>query len=391
MSLSQRADRIGRAGSRLTEELLGQFRHEGGTPVRVTAHPARPLPTHVSDEIAASLVRNQMAPSAGDTELRDAIAADLAIEFARPVSRDEILITAGAMHALHIAFMGLLDPGDAVVTTSPCFFFDGIARLSNANMVYHETRPEDGYAWRLSDLKTPVPRARILLLNSPTNPTGYVCSHQDLVEAAALAEANNWYIVSDESYDRFVYDGSRHLSPALLAGSANRTIVIRSFTKSFAMPAWRVGYIYAPKDVIKAFTRILEWSNLYCNHIAQRAALAAFLGSKSWLAELTSELESNRDTIWQTLGQDPTFRFTRPNGGPFILVSIPSLTERLTDDEIAEQLARRFGIPATSGTVFHAPKRLRIPFGGEPSEAATLASRLIEAVGKLVEEVTFRS
>lgn len=388
MRLSVRSSSLPRAGSRLTEDLVEQFRSQGGKHLGVSAHPASPLPMHVLREIERAANLRDLAPSAGDVELREAIAASLEKELRRTVDADEILVTAGAMHALHIIFMGLLDPGDSILTTSPCFFFDGIAGLSNAKMVYHPTSAADGYAWNLQSVDVAPDGIKALLLNSPTNPTGYVCTSSDLQEAAALAEANDWYIISDESYDRFVYDGREHLTPASLPGLSDRTILVRSFTKSYAMPAWRVGYIYASRSLIGHLTRILEWTNLYCNSLAQRAALAAFTGPQDWILKLLGDLQRNRDVIWDAFGHDSRVSFNRPSGGPFVLMALPGVDEAASLDRVAVRLAAKYGIPATSGTAFHAPGRVRIPFGGSLEAAELLANRLDEAIADLFEEVS---
>ena len=155
-----------------------------------------------------------------------------------------------------------------------------------------------GYAWDVERLAAAItPRTVAIVVNTPVNPTGVVLGEDTLRAIADLAERHDLLIVSDESYDTMVYDGHRHVSCASVAGAASRTAIIRSFTKSFAMPAWRVGYIVGPRGVIDACNKALEWEQLHGNHVAQAGAAAAMRHPVYPGNSMAHEFQQLRDVI----------------------------------------------------------------------------------------------
>jgi aspartate/methionine/tyrosine aminotransferase len=367
-------EKLPRVGSRVTEELADRLTTSGVDVLRLHAHPHRQLPEHVADAAHRAARDNRVAPSRGLFELREALAASIGRELGRSIDPDqEVLITSGGMQALDLVCGATLCAGDEVLVSAPGFFLEGLVEPRGARLVLVPAPFETGFAPDWSALERAVTAAtRLLLIITPGNPTGHVYSAADIERLADLAEQHNLLVVSDESYDRLVYDGAHHLSPCAHPVLAQRSVLIRSFTKSFAMPGWRVGYLIGPSPLIDGCLKLLEWTALYGSAVPQAAAAAAFSGPLDWLRDVVSEFQEHRDRLVRALHETglPTLR---PRGGPFVF---PRVAEYGPDLRVADRLLREFGIAAVGGTLLHGPGYVRIPIGGSADTIDRLVERL---------------
>ncbi len=352
-----RIARLPRVGSRVTDELAADLAGSGREVLDLHAHPRRQLPPHVLEAVDAAARENHTVPSRGLPALRQAIADRLAAELGGAVdSEREVLVTAGAMQALDLVFRATADHA-SVITPAPCFFLHGLVQT----LVTVPTRADASYAIDWEELERSITSAtRVLLVVTPGNPTGYVLTEDDVQEVSRLAERHDLLVVSDESYDRLMYDGRVHRSPLAAPALRKRGVLIRSFTKSFAMPGWRVGYMVGPPTLIDACLKLYEWSALYGTSVSQSAALAAISGPLSWLDGVTAEFQAHRDRIHACFKRAgvPT---VLPAGGPFLFPDVSSLG---VDDEVAHRWLCEFGIPVTSGSLLRGPGHVRLPLGG---------------------------
>jgi aspartate/methionine/tyrosine aminotransferase len=335
-------------------------------------------------EAAERAVRlNVYAPSHGLPALRGAIAAKLARENGVDTDPDDVLVTNGAMHALFIVFGALLRPGDEVIIPTPSWFFHPQIEFFGGIPVKAPRRPPDeGFRPDLEQIRNHVsPRTRIILVCSPSNPTGTLYSRRELEGIAGIAEDEDLVLVADESYEKVVYDGRRHVSAASLDSARERTITVQSFTKSYAMPGWRVGYLSAPGRSLEPFLRILQWSTICCNYVAQQAALAALTGPQHWVAAMFRRYEQCRDLFHDGLAKIAGITAVRPEGGPF---AFPSFARFGMDtDALAAKLLNEQGVVSVPGSAFFARDHIRIPFGGEDAEIATAVARINTCVTHL--------
>jgi len=346
-----------RVGSRVTDERAADLVSGGRDVLDLHAHPQRQLPAHVLAAVDVAARDNRTVPSRGLLALRRAIADQLSAELGESVNPErEVLVTAGAMQALDLVFRATAF-GAPVVTPEPCFFLHGLV----SQLITVTTHADDDYAidWRLVE-RAITPATRVLLVVTPGNPTGYVLTEEDVTRLTDLAERHDLLVVSDESYDRLVYDGRKHRSPLTARGLRKRAVLIRSFTKSFAMPGWRVGYMVGPAPLIDACLKLFEWSALYGTSVSQSAALAAFSGPQSWLDGIADEFESHRDRIHATLSRAGV-ESVLPAGGPFLF---PDVSKFGTDDEVAHRWLHEFGIPVSGGSLLRGPGHVRLPLGG---------------------------
>src|SRR5580765_7723023 len=243
-----------RVGSRVVDDRIAAMRCEGKEVLPLSAYPSRPLPPDVLERARSALEHLEHAPNRGMPGLRQAVASLHQERTDRQIDPDrEVLITAGAMHALLCTMLAILDPGDEVLLLTPSYFFDGSVGLAGGVLKPVPLDASDGFQWHVDRIERAIgPRTRAILLNTPANPTGVVASGECLEAIAKLAQRHELFVVCDESYDQMVYDGRTHVSLLAINANRSRNILVASFTKSFALAEWRVGYTIASPSVTDA-------------------------------------------------------------------------------------------------------------------------------------------
>lgn len=379
-----------RVASRAADEWTLSHKPEEGDMLALKPYAPLPLPEHIIRAAQEAAAHPYSAPGRGLLSLRRAISEQVAAECGTGIDPEsEVLITNGGMNALHIVFLTMLEPGDEVIVPSPCFFLEGLVQRVGARLVFVPMEEQQDFRWDVDRIENAItPRSKFLLLNTPVNPTGHVLTREELEQIGRVADAHNICILSDESYDRLIYDGRKHLSPLAMPGGRERTVLIRSFTKSYVMPAWRVGYVVAQAGLTEMFFKMFEWTNLYVNHVCQAAATAAITGPQDWLAESASMLQASRDRMLTGIGGIEGVSCVAPEGGPFVFPNVSHLG--VSGDSFAELLFRRFGIPAITGSAMQAPQNVRIPIGATGDTVDQVISRLHKAVNYAVASPAIR-
>jgi aspartate aminotransferase len=356
---------VSRAIDRLIEDRHGDRR------VRLAGSPAVPMPAHMAKAARDAVDETGWTDSAGDPALRSAIAERLTAE-GTPYRPEQILVTNGAMQALDLCFRTLLARGDAVLTHEPRFFIDGLVARAGGTLCGFPSPEEAGFrpAWGVAPGLVS-DRTRVLFLNSPTNPTGYVYDDADLAAAAQLADEHGLLIVSDESYSHFVYGGRRHQTVAAHPPAAGRTLVVRSFSKDYAISGWRVGYIAGPEALIAPLAEALEWSCLAVSRIGQAVALAALRGPRDWIDAAVADAARQASAFAHAINAVPGLRCRAPDGGLNVLVHPPGDAAGFLED-----LVLGAGVPAHPGEAFGAPGWFRLQFGGGDDARSTAIERI---------------
>ncbi|MGH3217215.1 MAG: pyridoxal phosphate-dependent aminotransferase [Streptosporangiaceae bacterium] len=346
-------------------------RHRPGRRLRLAGSPYVDLPPHVVEAIMASASARGYTPSLGDPGLRQAIAASLQARGPK-VKAARVLVTNGAMHALDLVFRAVLQPGDEVLMAKPGFFIGGLVRRTGARLVQFPSDPDDGFrpAWTEAAAMLS-PRTKILYVNTPVNPTGYVYDDRDLAAAADLAWRAGLLLVSDESLSGFVYGGRTHKSPADPAGGEFPSVLVGSFSKDYAIPGLRVGYAVLPESLFPQVAALLEWSVLCVNRPAQAAALAALTGPRDWLDQMVTDAGARGSRLASALGAIPGMSCVAPQGGLNLFPEFEGDAERLARDIIIG-----FGVPVAPGSAFGFEGNFRIQFGGVPEDLDLAVSRI---------------
>jgi aminotransferase len=313
-------------------------------------------------------------------ELRQAVSQKVKTEneiAADPES--EIVITAGAIQALTVVMLALLDNGDEVVIPSPAFFFAGVVQLAGGRPVYAPMQEKTGFRLDVDVIERVLtPKTKVLILNSPVNPTGYVASRDDIEAIARLAEERKLIIVSDESYESLVYDGAVHHSIASIEYVKEKVITIQSFSKSYGLPGWRMGFIVAEKNLVEEFVKVLEYVSGFCNYVAQKVATAAIIGPQEWRQNFRHAYQNKRNLLANGFSEGGTLSFSVPKGGPFFFLNI--VETGLNCEAFSEYLLGKFGIPVTPGSAFQSDRHVRLPFGADDAVLEELIFRMGRAL-----------
>lgn len=321
----------------------------------VGGHPSVDMPPHVVEAATRAAVRAPYAPTRGLPALREAIAAEHGVDPER-----NVLVTLGGMQGLYLAARAF---GQRTVTHAPSFFFPQLVEAAGGRCAV-------AYGW--DEYAAAIDRETTLaIVNTPVNPTGYAFRQADLDAIAAALSGSDALLLSDEAYYGLLYDGIEHLSPASHPELAERTLVLRSCSKTLGMAAWRVGYAVGPEHAIAAMARELQWQALAIDGVAQSAALAALTGPRDWIEAAVAELAEMRPRAIEAANA-AGLRCDLPEGCAFIWAAVDG-----DEDAWSDRLAREHGIPALPGRHFHArTPHLRIPFGGRADAREALLRQL---------------
>jgi aspartate/methionine/tyrosine aminotransferase len=323
--------------------------------IAVGGHPAVDMPPHVVDAAARAAERPPYAPTRGAPALREAIAA------LHGTNADCVLVTVGGMQGLYLVAQVY---GARTVSHAPSFFFPQVVEAVGGTSTIAYGWDEYAEAVRAG--------ATLAVVNTPVNPTGYVFRPDDLDAIAAAVAGGDTLLVSDEAYFGLTYDGLEHLSPASHPELRDRTLVLRSFSKTHAMAAWRVGYAVGPRKVIDELAQVLSWQALAVDGVAQAAAHAALTGPQGWIEAARAELAEMRVRAVEAANASSKLRAELPEGAAFVWAAVEG-----DEDEWSDRLARERGITALPGRHFHAKTpHLRIPFGGRTEARELLLERL---------------
>ena len=328
-----------------------------------------PLPPHVVEAGAAALASDRRPHSRGDARLRQAIADKLSRDNHVSVDAESgIVVTNGAMQAVACTLQAYIRPGDQVVMLGPGFFVHHLISFYGGEPRVVLCREEDGYHLDVDRVGAAITdRTKALLLINPGNPTGVVYTNEELQEIADLAESHDLLVISDEAYERFVYDGNVHISIASLPGMARRTLTVHSFTKCYGLRAGRIGYAAGHEELVGPVAKAFEWATLTGNPASQAMAWAALVGPQDWIEDGMRELLDNRDLIRRRVRESELISTVVPQGATFYYLNFSRLG--VGEEEFCSHLLARYGVPTVPGASFAGGDvqegcYLRLPFGG---------------------------
>lgn len=267
--------------------------------------PDLPTPPHIIEAAKAAVRNQQMAPTpvSGMPALREAVAEKLRRENNLDVTAENVIITTGGQEGLFLVMQTLLDPGDDILVPDPRYTsYDDAILSAGGNMVMVPTDHEDAFNLRAEAVEAAItPRTKALLIVTPSNPTGGIVTEDRLRAIAEVAVRHNLIVISDEIYEKFVYDGWQHFSIGSAPGMEERTITISGFSKTYSMTGLRVGYVAAPRNVIEAMARVKACTTGPAATVSQHAAFAAVTGPVEPLAEIKRIYEERRAAMMQGL------------------------------------------------------------------------------------------
>jgi aminotransferase len=288
--------------------------------------------------------------NAGLLELRERICQKLRVENAINVSPDEVIITSGSSEGLDIALRTVLDPGDEVLVQDPAYVAYGpLISLAGGKPVFVPTVEEKDFRLQPDDMRKKITKkTKAILYCSPNNPTGSVLSKDDVKGIAELAIENDLYVISDEIYERLIYDGD-HYSIGSFKGMANRTITLNGFSKAYASTGWRVGYAAAKGELVEGMYKIHQYCMLCAPTPSQYAMLTAF-DEEASVRQMLKMYNARRRLLVKGLNEIPGIKCHMPKGAFY---AFPNITgTHLSSEKFAEKLIKEAKVAVVPGSVF---------------------------------------
>ncbi|HEX7950602.1 MAG TPA: pyridoxal phosphate-dependent aminotransferase [Candidatus Limnocylindrales bacterium] len=319
-------------------------------------------------------------PFAGLPRLRAAIAEDVAARRGIRVDPTNVFVTVGGKGVMVYAILALVDPGDEVIVPDPGYpIYDSLTRFVGGTSVPIPIRMERDFRLDVDELESLVtPRTRLVVVNSPANPTGGVLTRGDIERIAELAVRHDLVVLSDEIYSRILYDGAEHVSIASLPGMAERTIILDGFSKTYAMTGWRLGYAVVPAWLSKAYGTLIINTVSGATSFAQAGALEALTGPQEAVVAMVAEFRARRDLVVDGLNAIPGIECHRPQGAFYVFPSIAATG--FDGATFADRLLHEAGVCVLAGTSFGGEGRhhIRISYANS-RENLTEALRRIDA------------
>ena len=269
--------------------------------------------------------KTKYTPAGGILQLKETICNKFKKDNNLEYKPSQIIVSTGAKQSLANTFMAILNPGDEVLIPVPYWVsYPELVKLADGVPVFVNTNEKDNYKYTIESLNSALTsKTKAILLNSPNNPTGTIYTKEELVKIAEFAKENDLIIVSDEIYEKLIYDGNEHVSIASLSQDAyERTIVINGVSKTYAMTGWRLGYAAASEQIVKRMTSIQSHMTSNVNTIAQYAAIEALNGPVEDLNNMVKEFESRRNFMVEKLNNLDGISIIKPNGAFYIMVNI---------------------------------------------------------------------
>jgi aspartate/methionine/tyrosine aminotransferase len=316
-------------------------------------------------------------PPLGLPVLREAIAADSTRRRGVPVSPDQVVVAPGAKPIMFYAILALAQEGDEVIYPDPGFpIYESMTRFVGATPVPIPIRQENEFRLDPDELvRLVTPRTRLIIFNSPANPTGGVLTREDLTRIADVARERNIPVLADEIYGRIIYEGE-HVSITTLPDMPDRTIILDGFSKTYAMTGWRMGFAIVPPELVTPFSRLIINSVSGTSAHQQVAAAEALTGPQDAVDAMIEEFRARRDLIVDGLNEIPGIRCLRPHGAFYVFPDISGTG--MTGPQVADRLLSEAGVSVLSGTAFGnvGANHLRISYANSRANITTALERM---------------
>lgn len=352
-------------------------------------------PEHVK-EAAIKAIRDgftKYTPVGGIDELKVAIIDKLKKDNNLEYEKDEVIVSCGAKHSLYNIAQALFGPGDEIIIPSPYWVsYPDQALLNDAVPVFVKTFENDSFVMRPEAFEAKITKkTRALVLNSPSNPTGLTYDKKGLEAVAEIALKHNIYIISDEIYEKLLYDGMEHTSIASLSSAMKAmTITVNGLSKSHAMTGWRMGYAAGPKDIIKAMTNIQSQSTSNPSSITQKAAVAALTGPQDFLSTMRTEFDKRRKFLVNELNSIAGVSCPMPTGAFYAFPNVSKLYGKKAGDrqinsslDLALYMLEDAKVALVHGEAFGDDNYIRISYATSMENIKKGLERIKEAIARL--------
>jgi len=335
---------------------------------------------------AARKGRTHYEPTNGVPELLEALARKASTDYGLSYDpNSEILVTAGATEAIFAALFGLINPGDEVLVPNPGFvLYEPCVRLAGGIPVPIPLLEKNDFRVSIEDVLSSVTkRSRVIIVNYPNNPTGSVISRNDAAALARVSVERDLVVISDEVYEKILYNGARHHCLATFPEMRERTLIVNSFSKTYAMTGLRVGYVYGSKDLLASLWLVHQYTVACVNSLAQYMAVAALEGSQDFVDDMVCEFDRRRHLVHKRLNEIEGFKCALPKGAFY---AFPNITEfGMSSEAFAEFLAKSAGVITVPGSSFGSNGEgfVRISYAAAYEKLEEALDRIEKAVKKI--------
>ena len=322
-------------------------------------------PEHIKAAAVAALHAGftKYTPSSGTPELRQAIADKFKADNGLNYKPSQVIVSNGAKHSCFNAILATCQPGDEVLIPSPYWLsYPEMVRLAGAEPVFVTTTEENHWKMTAADFENAMtPRTKMVIINTPGNPTGSVYTREELEAIAEVAIEEEILILSDEIYEKLVYDDTEHISIGSLSPEAHDlTITVNGFSKAYAMTGWRLGYLGAPDAIAKAIDSLQSHSTSNPCSFAQKGGLAALQGDQTLVNDMRDEFNVRRDYMYDRLTKIANVTVSKPAGAFYMLVNIGKLG--LNSTNFSDRLLSKAGVAVVPGVAFGDDRTIRLSY-----------------------------
>ena len=321
-------------------------------------------PAHIKAAAQAAIEMGftKYTPSSGTPELRQAIADKFKADNGLDYKPSQVIVSNGAKHSCYNAILATCQPGDEVIIPAPYWLsYPEMVRLAGADPVFVQTKETNGWKMTADEMQDAMtPRTKLVIINSPGNPTGAVYTREELQAIVDVCADEEILILSDEIYEKLTYDGAEHVSVASLPGAADLTITINGFSKAYSMTGWRLGYLGAPEPIAKAIDAIQSHSTSNPCSFAQKGALAALKGDQQPVADMRDEFDMRRNYMVNRLAAISRISVVKPQGAFYVLVNIGKLG--LSSSNFADRLLSKHQVAVVPGVAFGNDATVRLSY-----------------------------
>jgi aspartate aminotransferase len=352
-------------------------------------------PQHIKDAAIAALQQGftKYTPVGGINELKEAICAKLARDNKVHYQREQIVVSCGGKHSFYNLAQALIDKRDEVIIPAPYWVsYPPMIELAEGKALIVDTTEEEGFKLLPDALEQAItPKTKAVLINSPSNPTGSAYTRKELERLAEVALRRKILIISDEIYERIVYDGFEQVSIASLGEEIMAsTIIVNGLSKTYAMTGWRIGYTAGPPEVIAAMNRIQSQSTSNPTSFAQKGALEALQGSQAEIAIMVAEYQKRRDLIWKALTAIPGVSCYKPQGAFYCFPNVGAYLgknrkgKRIKNTaDLTDYLLDEARVAVVPGCEFGAEGYLRLSYPIDPEIIQEGVKRIKQALARL--------
>lgn len=385
MRQSKKMDDIPFSGIRKVFEAAGQLEKQGKDIINLgIGRPNFDTPAHIKEAAKKSLDDGNVfyTSNYGTEGLRSAVAEKLKRHNGLDYEMTDVIVTVGANQAVSIAMTALLDPGDEVLVPNPSWLhYFYCADLVGAKTVSYPLLEENGFNVIPEDIeKLVTPKTKMVIVNSPNNPTGSILSKESLQAIADIANKYDLIVLSDEIYEKLIYDDSIHYSIASLDGMKERTVLIHGVSKSYSMTGWRIGFaVSANKEFISAMIRVLQYTVTCANSFAQDGAEAALRGSQQCVEDMRLQFDRRRKLVYDRINKIEGLSCIAPKGAFYCFVNIKKLG--MSDQEASDYYLNEAGVAMIPGSAFgeYGAGYLRVAFSNSYENIEKAMDRIADA------------